>query len=166
MTKITKVILLPEFTEGAFDNATWTDMSHMTPDEIARMSSWVADVLEGKAHVGANKPSWLSKGELARGAEPYRDSNVWHYHCGPYRPKDYGTALTNNCLDANYDGHHSTSVYHYAKNADTIVVVGYSRSHSPFPIPGGKKNPLVARGTQVTAQVQSGLLATDPAKQQ
>jgi hypothetical protein len=151
MTKITKVIVSPEFANGPFDYATWTDMAFMTPDEIARMSSWVSDILDGKTHVGANKPSWLSKGSLAPGAEPYRDNNIWHYHCGPYKPKDFGTAVTNDCLDVNYDGHHCAAVYHYAKNADTIVVLGYSRSHSPFPTPGSKKNPLVARGALVTA---------------
>lgn len=162
MTKITKVILHPDFTSGGFNYHTWTDMSHMTPDEVARMSSWVTDVLGGKTHVGANKPSWLAQGALAPGAEPYRDSNIWHYHCGPYKLKDYGTALTNNSLDANPDGHHCGPVYHYTKNAETIVVLGYSRSHSPFPIPTSKKNPLVARGAYAT-NTNAALAAIAPA---
>ena len=153
MTKITKVLFHREFTEGEFNYPTSTDMGFMTDGELERMSAWLADIVEGNSHVGANKPSWISKGALAPGAEPYRDNNIWHYHCGPYNPKSHGTALTDNTLAANYDGHQSAQVYHYAKNADTIVVLGYSRLHNPFPTPGSKKNPVIGRSIAIANTV-------------
>lgn len=139
MTKITKVLFQRQFVDGAYDFPTATDLGFMTDAELERLQEWVADIIAGKPHVGANKPSWLAGGVLARGAEPYRDHGIWHYHCGPYKPTAYGTALTDNTLAANYDGHHSGPVYHYAKKADTIVVLGFSRLHNPFPLPTSKK---------------------------
>jgi hypothetical protein len=149
MTKITKVLFHREFTEGEFNFATATDLAHMSDEEVERMSVWLADVVAGKEHVGANKPSGFSKGIPIVGAELYRDNNIWHYHCGPYKAKDYGTALTDNTLGENLDGHHSAQVYHYAKHADTIIVLGYSRLHNPFPTQSSKKNPVVGRGMAV-----------------
>lgn len=158
MTKITKVLFQSQFIDGEFNWPTSTDMGFMTDEETERMFAWLADIVAGKAHVGANKPSWLVKGILAPGAEPYLDNNIWHYHCGPYNVKSHGTELTDNTLAENYDGHHSAQVYHYAKKADTIIVLGYSRLHNPFPIPTSKKNPLVARGLAVEDTVAVELM--------
>lgn len=33
----------------------------------------------------------------------------------------------------------SGPVYHYAKQADTIILIGYSREHVPFPIATSKR---------------------------
>ena len=146
MTKITKVLFQREFTDGNFDGATATDLAHMRDEEIELMFAWLADVVAGKSHVGANKPSWLKNNALVPGAEPYRDNNIWHYHCGPYNANRHGTKLTDNTLAANYDGHHSAQVYHYSKNGETIVILGYSRQHNPFPKPSSAKNPVATRG--------------------
>ena len=146
MTIIKKVVFHKSFLEGRLDSATATDMAIMTPDEVQRMSDWLVNVISGKSHVGANKPSWMANGAFVPGTELYRDCNIWHYHCGPYKKAD-GTKLTDNTFNANYDGRHSGPVYHYAKQGDTIIVLGFSRMHNPFPLVRSKKNPLGARGT-------------------
>lgn len=144
MTIIKKVLFHQQFAEGRVDKPTATDLAIMSDAEVERLFLWLADIVEGKSHEGANKPSWMSTNGFIPGTELYRDNKIWHYHCGPYRKA--GSARTDATLAANYDGRHSGPVYHYSKQADTIIVLGYSRIHNPFPIPTSKRNPLGERG--------------------
>jgi len=150
MTKITKVHFHQKFLSGNFNYPTATDLPFMTTDEINVLYGWLSDILAGNTHVGANKPSGFKNGVPIPGADLYRDNNIWHYHCGPYlKNDDPPPQLTDNTLAENHLGRHSGPVYHYAKKHDTIIVLGFSRLHNPFPVLTSKKNPLQVRGTDL-----------------
>ena len=150
MTKITKVHFHQKFLVGGFDFPTATDLPFMTSDEVNRLYGWLTDILDGKSHVGTNKPSGYKNGTPIIGAELYRANNIWHYHCGPYlKNDDPPQQLTDNTLAENALGRLSAPVYHYAKNHEAIIVLGFSRLHNPFPILTSAKNPLQLRGTSL-----------------
>jgi hypothetical protein len=146
MATITKVKLHRQFAEGKVDRPTLTDLGFMSDDEVALLLSWLSDIVAGNNHVGKNKPSWLANGFFIPGTELYRDNDIWHYHCGPYLRQDGPPKRwTDNTLALNNNGKHSAQVYHYSKQSDTIIVLGYSRQHIPFPVAASKKNPLRIR---------------------
>lgn len=147
MTKITKVKIHQLFASGSTNEATSTDMQFMTGLEAETMSSWIEAILRGDLHPGVNKPSYLENGVFRPGTEAYRDNDIWHYHCGPYLKKDDPPQqYTDNTFAINLLGRRSAPIYHYSKQSDTIIVLGYSRLHCPFPLPTSKKNPIPARG--------------------
>ncbi|MDP3672044.1 MAG: hypothetical protein Q8R69_20435 [Telluria sp.] len=146
MTIIKKVLFHTMFAEGKKDKPITTDLPHMSDDEIDRLSKWIEDIVAGSSHVGANKPSWIANGVFVPGTELYRDNNIWHYHCGPYlKQPGPPQQFTDNTLSVNNHGKTSGPVYHYAKKADSIILIGFSRLHVPFPLATSKKNPLRTR---------------------
>lgn len=142
MTKITNVYFHPKFETGNSDTDKMTDKPFMSADELARLASWVANILSGTPHVGLNKPSWLENDSEIFGAELYKQHDVWHYHCGPYENAIGRYAQTDANLYKNNKGKPSAAVYHYAKHDDVIVVLGYSKIHNPFPKASSRSNPL------------------------
>ena len=142
MTKIRAVHFHPGFETGQSDKPALTDAPFMTEKEQERMEQWVLDIMTGQPLEGLNKPSWTHGGATLSSAKAYRDNNVWHYHCGPYRSVPPGHRMTGCDLPENLMGKPSAAIYHYAKQHDVIVVLGFSREHIPFPDAMSRKNPL------------------------
>jgi hypothetical protein len=53
--------------------------------------------------------------------------------------------MTDSLLSENNQGKSSPQIYHYAKQYDVIIVLGFSRMHIPFPDANSKRNPLRTR---------------------
>ncbi len=118
----------------------------MTDPEKMRLALWIADILGGAEHEGLNKPSWINDGKVIKAAHSYQKNNVWHYHCGPYTKVPPNHKMTDSVLSENNNGKPSSEIYHYAKHQDVIIVLGFSRTHIPFPAADSKTNPIRARG--------------------
>jgi|SRR5471030_606078 len=142
MTKINDVYLHPRFEFGTTDKASVTDMPFMTDDEKLRLALWMNGILDGEEHEGLNKPSWTNGGQVIPKTQAYQDNNVWHYHCGPYTSAYANHRMTDSLLSENNQGKSSPEIYHYAKQQDVIIVLGFSRSHLPFPDATSKTNPI------------------------
>jgi len=143
MTKIKYAYAHPAFRDGKCNRPSLVDLSFMTPEEQIRLALWMRNVGEGMEHEGRNKPSWLFRSLELAAAKVYKQNNIWHYHCGPYEgsyPRNH--QMTDNRLSENNDGRTSGPVYHYAKQQDSVIVIGYSRIHEPFPTSTSKSNPL------------------------
>lgn len=146
MTIIKEVYLHPKFEHGNSDTEILTDFPFMDRNEKIRLAHWVHKIVQGEPHEGMNKPSWLNDGRMIPSAQDYMKNNVWHYHCGPYEGSSGTYYATENTLDENISGKRSSQIYHYTKQKEIIIVLGYSRQHIPFPIGNSKSNPLRNRG--------------------
>lgn len=146
MTIIKEVYLHPKFEYGVSDKDFLTDLPFMTPDEKVRLALWVSGIVQGLSHEGMNKPSWLNNGQMIPAAQDYKKNNVWHYHCGPYGNASETDKITENTFDENTYGRRSSQIFHYTKQKDIIIVLGYSRKHIPFPAGNSRSNPLRNRG--------------------
>jgi len=128
-----KVELDQSFEDGSLDTRNFKDLSYLTDKELVYLATFMEKVKDGVGLLGKNKPSWLSdEQEELPNTSSYKDGNYWHYHCG-----DFGTSkvksITYN-LALNIDGLTSPEVLHYIKEDDnSIVIVGYSPKHKPFP---------------------------------
>lgn len=143
MTTIKYAYAHPAFRTGKNNQPNLVDLQFMSPIEQVRLADWMRDVGAGMEHEGRNKPSWLFKGLEVAAAKVYKQNNIWHYHCGPYEgAQPYTHQMTDDMLSENNLGRTSGPVYHYAKQHDTIIVIGYSRIHEPFPDPMSRSNPL------------------------
>lgn len=143
MTKIKYAYPHPSFRNGTSNGPNLVDLNYMTQDEQIQLALWMRDVGAGMEHEGRNKPSWLFKSLELAAAKVYKQNNIWHYHCGPYDGAyPHNHQMTDNWLSENNSGRTSGPVYHYAKQQDAIIVIGYSRVHEPFPNPMSRSNPL------------------------
>jgi hypothetical protein len=148
MTKITEIHFHPSFEFGKTDEPNVTDWPLMTEGEQNRLANWMADILGGESVIGLNKPSWTNNGQVMKHAKVYQDNNVWHYHCGPsYVPSPAGYIMTDCMLSQNLRGKASPEIYHYAKQQELLIVLGFSRQHIPFPDPMSRSNPLRYRSS-------------------
>jgi hypothetical protein len=97
----------------------------------------------------------MRNGREIPAAALYKKYNIWHYHCGPTynEPISYDHQVTDSLLSHNEFGRKSPEVYHYAKQDDVIIVLGYSRLHKPFPDPESRSNPVGNRGLNLAAAI-------------
>jgi len=149
MIKINHVYVHPAFENGNKNLPYHTDKLIMEPEERLRMAKWIVAVLAGAEHEGLNKPSWIRNGQEIKSAAFYKKYNVWHYHCGPEYDAAYPAdfQMTDSFLSENNYGRRGGEVYHYSKQGDAIIVIGYSRLHKPFPASGSTGNPLRHRSS-------------------
>lgn len=165
MTKIKNVYFHPKFENGTSNTNKMTDKPFMSPDELASLAAWVANILSGQAQDGLNKPSWIDNNTELVGAELYKKNNVWHYHCGPYAGATSCYSKTDASLNHNSGGAHSAAAYHYAKHNDVIVVLGYSKIHTPFPKATSRSNPLKYRIHTIDTAIPTAPPTAPPADQ-
>lgn len=144
------------FRSGASKGGMWADMPHMTQDELLALAKFIHGILKRQDLEGSNKASFLAgtnheiRGAEAQKIQPYKDWAAWHYHCGPGYG-DAGVEPTEWCLFANMKGRQSPEVIHYSKKKvqpppeREITIIGFSRTHVPFPEPLEPGNPLMSR---------------------
>ncbi|EKP1132995.1 TPA: hypothetical protein ACYEOW_001175 [Raoultella terrigena] len=135
--------LSASFREGTNNSSFCTDWPFLTNDEQRKIAQLVVDLGAGTSLVGKNKPSHVYDdfGKI-KGSDGYEECGYWHYHCGitwiPHTYKCHTIALR-----FNPDGMASDECIHYYKeDEDKIVIVGYSKQHSPFMLSDVPGNPF------------------------
>ncbi|MDH2997158.1 hypothetical protein A1D22_05660 [Pasteurellaceae bacterium LFhippo2] len=118
-------------------------MPFLSEEQRQLLFSFAKDVMQDKALMGKNKPSWLNDNlDEIIGAEDYKENSYWHYHCGEFNPNSKIRSLTYQ-LKLNLDGLTSRAVIHYQKvSEDEITIVAFSPEHIPFPKVDDPDNPL------------------------
>ena len=129
-----KVKLDPAFEEGDLDSTDFVDAPNLSEEAADQLDKFTTHVLNGDPLVGKNKPSWLDDNQnVLPNTASYKEGDYWHYHCGEYYEFQRVKNLTYD-LGLNIEGLTSPSVVHYIKESlNSIVIVGYSPEHIPFP---------------------------------
>ena len=139
-----KVRLDTPFQEGTLDEDFFTDLPQMDQTQKKALAKFIKNVTDGEPLPGKNKPSHLNDNlQKIPGTDAYEEGRYWHYHCGP----DYGNSSKFSMtfdLQLNLNGSTSAEVIHYIKEeeANSILIVGYSPKHTPFPNSDDGNNPL------------------------
>ncbi len=136
-----------DFFSGSRDSQFHVDIPKLTADEYARLEAFIDFVLDAEDLSGRNKPSYTDEnGKPIYSAILYSHTNAWHYHSGPYS-RIHGTVKTPPHLPENLKGASSAEIVHYIKDESnkTIILIGYSREHIPFPKSDSRSNPLRTR---------------------
>lgn len=140
-----KPALADDFSQGSVNTPEFVDLPYMKQEHVVALRNFIVQVAKGQPLVGKNKPSWLGDNlqDLPH-TQSYKANNYWHYHCGPSYSNASVKSMTYN-LNMNLEGLTSPEVIHYEKKEDgSIVIVGFSPNHIPFPpsdLPG-HSNPL------------------------
>lgn len=129
-----KVRFHDEFRGGTKNTPFATDWNNLNTTEKARVAQFISDLSQQKDFEGTNKESWICRHSLSviSTATIYKNSNAWHYHCGPTYIT-IGTVKTPFSLIRNLSGSDSEQALHYMKiSADILTIFGYSKNHIPF----------------------------------
>ncbi|EKO3798900.1 hypothetical protein NTE28_001334 [Vibrio harveyi] len=141
---VDKVWLHNSFQNGSVNNEYFKDFQYFNEAEIDLLLEFIDAVIEGKPLKGRNKPSWHdSSGSDIKVARGYKESNVWHYHAGPFT--ESAQLTTSNIRQANYAKNTSDAVFHYTwrgTEQTELIILGFSPQHETFPLPSDKGNPL------------------------
>lgn len=131
------------FQKGSLDEEFFTDLPKMNQEQKQALAKFISHVTNGQSLPGKNKPSYLNDSlEKIPGTSAYEEGNYWHYHCGPGYNSSSNFSMTFD-LGINLNGSTSSEVIHYIKeNRDSILIVGYSPKHIPFPNSDDGTNPL------------------------
>jgi len=128
-----KVELDPVFEDGELDTEYFKDFPNLSDKQLIHLGTFVDKVSTGDPLLGKNKPSWLDDNQKElQNSHSYKQGNYWHYHCGDFVEGAKVKSLTYK-LGLNLNGLTSSSVIHYTKEDTTVVVMGYSPIHIPFP---------------------------------
>lgn len=131
------------FQKGDLDEESFVDLPNMDQAQRKSLAKFIKKTTDGEPLPGKNKPSHLNDQlEKIPGTDNYENGNYWHYHCGPGYNSSSKFSMTFD-LGLNINGSTSAEVIHYIKeNVDTILIVGYSPKHVPFPSSDDGHNPL------------------------
>jgi len=137
------------FQGGALNDDEFVDLPALSKEDkfrelYADFIKFLGAISRNEPLCGKNKPSWTDdQGNVIDGTCAYQEGNYWHYHLGPYSDKQAVKAMTYN-LSENISGLTSSAVVHYQKiNNNSILIVGVSPTHLPFPKSDHPhKNPL------------------------
>ncbi len=142
MPKFTVRLDVP-FQKGTLNEEFFVDLPQMDQTQRGALAKFIQNVTNGAPLPGKNKPSHLNDNlDKIPGTNSYEDGNYWHYHCGPEYGNPSNFAMTFD-LGLNLNGSTSAEVIHYIKEEpDSIVIVGYSPKHTPFPNSDDGNNPL------------------------
>lgn len=144
MVKFT-VRLDEPFQSGDLNEKSFVDLPHMDKTQKSALAKFIAQATNGEPLPGKNKPSYLNDNlEKIPGTDAYENGHYWHYHCGPNYGSNINFAMTFD-LQMNLNGYPSPEVIHYIKEEKdpaSILIVGYSPTHIPFPNSDDGNNPL------------------------
>lgn len=139
-----KVDISSHFKNGTLYTPYFIDFPQLDQATKSLIADFVADVIEGKALEGINKPSWVNQNnDELETAKEYQDANCWHYHIGPYSMR---AKVLQTSLKLNLNGSSSKAVLHYQKlSEEHICILAYSPKHIPFPRFEQSNNPIMSR---------------------
>lgn len=131
--KFNKFELHPAFQNGTLNEQYFVDLPQLSIEHKEALATFLGKITREEPLPGKNKPSWLSDEEFKiPNTDAYEEGEYWHYHCGPYGDAKLRSMTFN--LEFNARGQASDAVIHYQKLDDgTVLVVGFSPEHDPFP---------------------------------
>ncbi|WP_418103938.1 hypothetical protein [Vibrio harveyi] len=140
------VFFLNDFYNGQHRCKKFSDFGKMTPQEVTHLYNFIDRVKGGRKIYTKNKESWLrDDGTVIKKRQGYKGCKLWHAHSrripnNPARRRGKQVRLRNT------KGYTSAAVVHYKWLDPAIqkklLIIAFSPSHNPFPVPRTQGNIL------------------------